>query len=307
MNVDEADIQAVQEMADGLASALKRDEIPWRFPWIDVPHQNGRSRKAYSSYFQILFTSLGYRSAYWHTQHSMDQLGLRPRLGARPRAVWGVFPTQSKSGTAIPSVSKAVRVYNESELDGTAPSRRPRAHPERAAQPEIDHDRLKAWLAALGIELRHSDSGCYYYYPGADPSHRWWSEDHRSGEIWMRPQPSFKSDAQYWATVFHEVIHWTSSPARLGRKLKLPAEELVAELGAIELCRRMRVPIDQELDENHTAYLQSWGWELRQDPQIFFAVCWQVDQALRWLETEAKPKPEPNLTARFFWASLGGA
>ena len=74
--------------------------------------------------------------------------------------------------------------------------------------------------------------------------------------------------AHYWATLWHEVIHWTGHPSRLNRERhhrwgdqKYAFEELVAELGAAFLCAHLGV--DGELQ--HESYLEVWSKALSQD------------------------------------------
>ena len=75
-------------------------------------------------------------------------------------------------------------------------------------------------------------------------------------------------EAQYWATLWHEVIHWTGHPSRLNRPplgdwgdKPYAFEELIAELGSAFLCARLG--IDGELQ--HESYLDSWCKALREE------------------------------------------
>ena len=72
----------------------------------------------------------------------------------------------------------------------------------------------------------------------------------------------------YWATLWHEVVHWTGHPGRLERERHVKwgdeiyaFEELVAELGAAFLCARLGV----EGELQHASYLQSWAAKLEAD------------------------------------------
>ena len=74
--------------------------------------------------------------------------------------------------------------------------------------------------------------------------------------------------AHYWATLWHEVVHWTGHPSRLKRERhqrwgdkKYAFEELVAELGAAFLYAHLG--IDGELQ--HESYLDTWCQALSQD------------------------------------------
>ena len=74
--------------------------------------------------------------------------------------------------------------------------------------------------------------------------------------------------AHYWATFWHEVIHWTGHHTRLNRDRHrawgdktYAFEELIAELGAAFLCAHLE--IDGELQ--HESYLDCWCKALKQD------------------------------------------
>ncbi len=74
--------------------------------------------------------------------------------------------------------------------------------------------------------------------------------------------------ANYWSTLWHEVVHWTGHPSRLNRERhqrwgdrKYAFEELIAELGAAFLCAHLGV--DGELQ--HESYLEDWSSALKQD------------------------------------------
>ena len=76
-------------------------------------------------------------------------------------------------------------------------------------------------------------------------------------------------EARYWATLWHEVVHWTGHPSRLDRKRhqqwgdKVYAfEELIAELGSTFLCAHLGI----EGELQHESYLGSWSRALEQEP-----------------------------------------
>ena len=76
------------------------------------------------------------------------------------------------------------------------------------------------------------------------------------------------NEARYWATLWHEVVHWTGHTSRLSRERhqrwgdkKYAFEELIAELGAAFLCAYLG--IDGELQ--HESYLDSWCRALKQE------------------------------------------
>ncbi|MYF79705.1 MAG: DUF1738 domain-containing protein [Proteobacteria bacterium] len=77
-----------------------------------------------------------------------------------------------------------------------------------------------------------------------------------------------KAEANYWATMWHEVVHWTGHHSRLDRLREArwgdsiyAFEELVAELGAAFICAFLGV--NGELQ--HESYLDSWCQALKRD------------------------------------------
>ena len=78
----------------------------------------------------------------------------------------------------------------------------------------------------------------------------------------------FETEASYWATLWHEIVHWTGHDTRLNRDRHArwgdkdyAFEELVAELGAAFLCAHFG--INGELQ--HESYLDSWCRALKED------------------------------------------
>lgn len=95
----------------------------------------------------------------------------------------------------------------------------------------------------------------------------------------------FDSVEAYWATAFHELIHWTAP--RVGREVAMKrfgdeayaSEELVAELGAAMLCGVTGVPVITQC----AAYLDSWLKALRADKRAIFTVASQAQKAADYL------------------------
>ncbi len=94
----------------------------------------------------------------------------------------------------------------------------------------------------------------------------------------------------YYATLLHELTHWTGAAHRLDRdKAKTNAErgkyayeELVAELGAAFLCAGLG--ITQTLRENHAAYIKGWLTALRDDKRFVVQAAAQAAKATAFLE-----------------------
>ena len=100
------------------------------------------------------------------------------------------------------------------------------------------------------LRLVHLVQGEAYYIPSKDEIHL--------------PKPDFfKNKASYYATLFHEITHWTGHQSRLNRfeedfvdgRNKYAFEELVAELGALLFSLEFNY---SEQFINSVIYLKSW-------------------------------------------------
>lgn len=93
----------------------------------------------------------------------------------------------------------------------------------------------------------------------------------------------------YYATLFHELSHWTGAKHRLNREkaqsrkeLKQYAiEELVAELGAAFLCAQLG--ITQSPRKDHALYIKSWLLALHNDNKFIFTASAQAARAAEYL------------------------
>jgi antirestriction protein ArdC len=102
------------------------------------------------------------------------------------------------------------------------------------------------------------------------------------------PEPRrFNSEAEYYSTVFHELVHSTGHEKRLKRfgvterngfgSDPYGKEELVAELGSAFLCGQAGI-VDRTID-NSAAYLQNWLKQLKADRTLIVSAAAQAQRA----------------------------
>jgi antirestriction protein ArdC len=114
--------------------------------------------------------------------------------------------------------------------------------------------------------------------------------------IQMPNKGTFASPENYYATMFHELTHWTSDKARCDRDLSkgrfgnpdYAFEELVAELGAAFLCNDHG--IQGEL--RHAGYIQSWLKALKNDNKAIFKAAALAQKAADYINTVDATKGE---------------
>jgi antirestriction protein ArdC len=100
----------------------------------------------------------------------------------------------------------------------------------------------------------------------------------------MPPFDAFDTAADAYATLAHELGHWSGHPSRLNRSFGVrfgdhayAAEELVAELSAAFTCAL--VGIDTVARTDHAAYLAHWCRLLRQQPAVLWSIAAKAQAA----------------------------
>ena len=114
----------------------------------------------------------------------------------------------------------------------------------------------------------------------------------------MPPFAAFTEAEHYYATLAHEMTHWTRHPSRLDRDLGRKAwgdegyakEELVAELGAAFLCADLG--ITPEVREDHAAYIASWLKVLEHDKRFIFSAAAHAQRAADHLHSYQKSEAD---------------
>lgn len=99
------------------------------------------------------------------------------------------------------------------------------------------------------------------------------------------------NEAEYWSTVFHELIHSTGHQKRLNRKgdnhgEDYAFEELVAEMGSALLCAEAGISdvINPGKEfENQAAYLKHWVQYIKDKPNAFLKAASKAEEAFRFI------------------------
>ena len=92
----------------------------------------------------------------------------------------------------------------------------------------------------------------------------------------------------YYATLLHELVHWTGARHRLNREfgkrygdLAYGAEELVAEIGSAFLCARLG--ITDTVRPHHAQYLATWLTLFQGDSRAIFSAAARASEAVAFL------------------------
>ena len=222
----------------------------------------------------------GFAAPIWMTYKQAQELGANVRKGEKGSLV--VYAnTISKTETdengedieqKIPFM-RGYTVFNVEQVQGL-----PAHYYAKPADPLPVAERLTtvdAFIASTSAEIRHGGSSAYYA-PGPDV-------------VQMPHFEIFKDKEGYYATVLHELVHWSGAKHRLDRSFgkgkfgneAYAREELVAELGAAFLCADLG--ITPEVREDHAPYLASWLEVLKHDKRAIFSAAAHAQRAADFL------------------------
>lgn len=175
---------------------------------------------------------------------------------------------------AIPYM-KSYTVFNVEQIEGLPENFYQKPEP---INPDIKRDEvLDAFFAATQASIRHSGNQAYYNI-GAD-------------FVQMPPLECFNDTENYYATLAHEMTHWTRHENRLNRDFGrkrwgdegYAQEELVAELGSAFLCAELG--ITPEVRDDHAAYIDSWLKVLKADKRAIFSAAAHAQRAVDHLQS----------------------
>lgn len=277
MSTNRTSVAPEERLCADLIQAMEAGVNPWRKPWKaeQGQHRNPISGAVYSGANPIvleLAMSLrgsdlplwcGYGQAKgqgWHPRKgSKAALILRPEIHKREE-----IDENGEMVEYVWTTYKTTNVFNFADLEGDGLTGAiDAAMGEVPPRPEVE--RLEAAEAVLrGWEVQPSIGGSRaFYMPSTD-------------SICLPSPERFETAAAFVATWSHEAIHSTGHKSRLARDLSglmgsasYAKEELVAELGAFLLCRRLEV---DSCAENHAAYMSHWVQMLRESPRVLLKV-----------------------------------
>ena len=112
----------------------------------------------------------------------------------------------------------------------------------------------------------------------------------------MPPFEAFRDAESYYATLAHEMTHWTRHSARLDRDFGrkrfgdegYAREELVAELGSAFLSADLGIALEPRPD--HASYIGSWLTLLKSDKRAIVQAASHAQRAVDYLR-----RLQPNL------------
>ena len=266
-----------------IIARLEAGTKPWIKPWRGVAVSRplracGTPYRGMNVFWLWMVADMcGYASPFWMTYNQAQKLGAQVRKGEKSTiAVFYKSYTREVEAAETGETSeeprrvlKAYAVFNSDQVDGLPERFRPAATLE-LVEPEGREQELDAFFAAIPAELRHQGDEAYYE-PVAD-------------RITMPPAHLFSGFDHYYATLAHELSHWTGHASRLDRDLRnrfgsqaYAAEELIAELSSAMLGAELGLPV-AHLD-SHASYIDHWLKLLRDDDRAILTAAAKAEEA----------------------------
>lgn len=281
------------DVTNRIIAALESGTAPWVRPWRhntpNLPH-NASTLKPYSGANVLLLwaeeQAHGYTSPGWVTFKQARALGGAVRKGEKgtPIVFWYVAqPDKARKGDKKPA---AVRKGKKKAADDDKPVRMWARYytvfnvdqcdnlnlPKQPTHTFCGFEQCDRIIADTGAQIKHGGAKAAY-----SPTH---------DRIRMPTPASFDTSASYYATLLHELCHWTGAQSRLARDLSCTygsesyaIEELTAELGSAFLCARIGIPGQL----NHADYIGAWVKALRTSPRVIFQVASRAQAAADYI------------------------
>ena len=277
-----ASVSPAGRITAAIIEKLEQGTKPWVKPWRGLPLSRplrscGTPYRGMNTFWLwMVADACGYASPYWMTYRQCQKLGGQVRKGEKSTiAIFyksytkEVETAEGGQDTESRRVLKAYSVFNADQCDSLPEFYHPKPL-VAALEPEGREERLDAFFAEIDADLRHHGAQAYYE-PLRD-------------RITMPPAELFEAYDHYYATLAHELSHWTGHSSRLDRDLKnrfgsdaYAAEELIAELSSAILGAELGLPVTH-LD-HHASYIASWLKILKSDERAILTAAAKAEEA----------------------------
>ncbi|EBS4058373.1 DNA primase [Salmonella enterica subsp. enterica serovar Newport] len=295
-----------QLVTDRILASLAQGVLPWRKPWrTDGRGQTGLPVNAltgrhYSGVNVLLLWMAaetgGYPGDAWLTYRQAQEAGGQVRRGETSSLAvvykdW-TRPAEDENGNRLYDADgqplketvpmlRQLHLFNVAQCDGLPAQMLPadgggRPVEEYATVSPQQLAAVQTMLTASGVQLTSLYQDRAYYTPAAD-------------RIVMPLTSQFDSEADYWSTLLHEMVHSTGHRSRLDRPgISTPRqkgdavyalEELVAETGSAFLCAQLGIYGEVQ----HERYIDGWLRVLKADKKALFRACSKAREATEYL------------------------
>lgn len=274
-----------QDITNQVIEALEQGVKPWSCPW-DVTHASGipcnyQSQTEYKGLnIMLLWMSAQlnrFSSNKWLTYKQSKALGGQVRKGEKGTAIFFFKIVEKKNRHENDNdeqdtyaMLRTFKVFNVDQIDGIEDDEVAMARPERDEIALIDE--AERFIQQPWVSIRYGGQKAFYR-PSTD-------------DVVIPDRERFVSTADLYATIMHELTHWTGHQSRLDRDSKgrfgskdYAFEELIAELGAAFTMADLGIVGDVQ----HESYIANWLEALKNDKRYVFKAAAQASKAHQYL------------------------
>jgi len=290
-----------QHVTDKIIASLEKETAPWIKPWDNSGacfeiHRNAFTELSYRG-INILLLNLvafdkGYTDPRWVTFNDVQKLGGSIKKGEHHTKIifWKFLDetgakndhmdqTEDKKHARVIPLVRVHRVFNVQQCINLKLKELPKINGGEIKGSIID---TAENILTLPV-VRYGGTRAAYV---------------RSNDcILMPPRESFETIEHFYATGFHETVHWTGCESRLNRTFgsrfgdqQYAFEELVAEIGAAFLGGHVGLPFNKM---RHPEYIKFWIQTLKDDNKAIFSACRFAQSASDFILEKTKPQEFP--------------
>lgn len=284
-----------QQVTNAIIDLMENDGINWTKTWV----RSGMPRNLISGNFysggnvialMIAASKKNYTSSYWLTFKQAQSIGANVKKGEKGTQLLffkNIFLEDKETGEESKILmGKSFFVFNIDQVEGVPADKMPSQ--EFLNTDFLDNEQANDLILKTGAMVCYGDfNPCYV--PSLDL-------------IRMPKNKNFNTENDFYATIFHELAHWTGHTSRLDRDFSkskswgdeaYAGEELVAELAAAFFGAQFGW-VNATI-QGHASYLKSWLNVLKKDPNAIFQAATKASQAFDYLMSYSAENKNKNV------------
>jgi antirestriction protein ArdC len=272
-----------------IIAKLQAGTIPWKH-FASSPlaePKNLVSKKAYSGINRLLLSGTKYNSEFWLTYKQTQDMGGNVRKGEKSELVvfWKFLDVEDKDAQPGETSLKAKQIpflrhyslFNAEQTEGIDYAKIAKQEPRETDPIEAAESIVRNMPSRPRIVIDKTPKAFYSS-----------TEDY----VHMTERSACTSDAAYYDTLDHELIHSTGAASRLNRfqqdgcnhhfgSKSYACEELVAQMGAAFLMSECG--LFQETEDNSAAYIANWLSRLENDNKLVVQASGKAQKACDYI------------------------
>ena len=289
-------IDAYQMATDRICELLEQGFIPWDKPWAMVSDcaWSGHDGHVYTLLNQFLLADPAKKykgfdelvrdiAGEWVTFKKVKDRGGNVKKGEHGRKVvfFSLLAKKDEDGNETDNVFPVISwstVFKISQCEGIEQKFHTDADCLYDFDPNQTADEVATgyiYLEGIKFGTKHCNKACYN--PETDT-------------VQLPLPEQFADNAEYYSTLFHELVHSTGHPKRLNRIVKTAAfgdddysaEELVAEIGSASIMATLGIE-NSGTFRNSAAYIQNWLKALKNDKKLIVTASAKAEKAIKMI------------------------